>query len=101
MSASDSEWEWKDWAWIKAQWRDRRPFWISVALAVVSGIVPVVPIWISKGSGHRFYAGRVPLFFYDFMFFPTWSSPFLILAHIAAFGYLGPFLWRTVRRFYR
>ena len=48
MPVTDSEW--KDWAWIKTQWRDRRPIWISAAVGFVLGCVPVVPVWISFGG---------------------------------------------------
>jgi len=91
MAANDCEW--KDWHWMKTQWRVRRPFWIWAMIGVVSGCVPVVPIVIRGGTLQGTLMWLPPFLLY--VFTVPWLSPLLIAAHIAAIGSLGQFRRRS------
>ena len=94
MSLSNSEW--KDWAWIKAQGRERPAFWVSVAVWLVLGFLPRDPVYITKGEGHNFYGGRFPLFFTSF-FDPLGRLP-LVITHVVLSGFLGLVSWRMIEQ---
>jgi hypothetical protein len=91
MALSDSEW--KDWAWIKEQSRKRPALWPSVAVWLVSGSLPIVPIYGTKGEGEVFFLGRFPplLFYLHPLGWPC------VAVHIALSGILGMHLVRVIR----
>jgi hypothetical protein len=95
---SSSEHEWKDWAWIKAQARKRPALWVSVAVWLVSGLVPLVPVYMSKGEGHVYYMGRLPLLLAYVSPLDDWP---VVIAHVALSGILGWLSWRAIGRLAR
>lgn len=88
MSWNDSEW--KDWAWIKAQARERPAFWIAFALWFGSGFLSVIPFYVSKGH-EAFYVGTAPLFAAYFSLRLAWAIPHAVLT-----GFLGLVISRSI-----